>query len=504
MMRIAVHCIVVLILACTLTISSAGTTFAQQQSYQSSQKYPVATNLNPDVPNDTRTHIQVIVLELLGSFSCHLSGINPLDPAGRCLGPDPTTGKIGYVQQSGGGIGAMGSLISASFNIPVSSRDYIADAQKNFGITKKAYAQTTGFDTLNPVLPIWKTFRDLTYVLFVLAFVLIGVGIMFRIQIDPRTVMSVQNQIPKVIIALLLVTFSYAIAGFLIDLMWIAIYMIINVFSPGELISISNQLYENPIGFFNSIFNLLSTATTAAEPVREIVSNLFKPTSGQSSNQPLVDGVLQILGTMLGYLAGLIAFFVFAVAIFITLVRVWFSLLKAYVYILLDVIFAPFWIISGLLPAGGGVGPWLRDLVANLSAFPVTILLFLLGRTFVTQFSATTLTNNYFIPPLIGNPGDPRVVGTLVGIAIILITPEALAMTKEALKAPEFKYLASVGKAVGTGGAIVGGPIKGTWGRLWRTDSRGEAMGALATRFATSKKIPGWLKTMAAINEKHP
>jgi len=51
--------------------------------------------------------------------------------------------------------------------------------------------------------------------------------IMFRVRISPQTVITVQSALPKIIFTLILITFSYAIAGFLIDLM----YVVIGIFS---------------------------------------------------------------------------------------------------------------------------------------------------------------------------------------------------------------------------------------------------------------------------------
>ena len=51
---------------------------------------------------------------------------------------------------------------------------------------------------------------------------------MLRIKIDPRTVMTIQNQIPRVIICIILITFSYAFAGAMIDVMWAVTYMGVN------------------------------------------------------------------------------------------------------------------------------------------------------------------------------------------------------------------------------------------------------------------------------------
>ena len=50
-----------------------------------------------------------------------------------------------------------------------------------------------------------------------------GFMIMFRVKINPQTVVSLQTMIPKLVITLLLVTFSYAIAGLVIDMIYVFI-----------------------------------------------------------------------------------------------------------------------------------------------------------------------------------------------------------------------------------------------------------------------------------------
>src|SRR5581483_6429401 len=77
--------------------------------------------------------------------------------------------------------------------------------------------------SLSPLFPIWTYVRNLAYLCFVILFIFIGFMIMFRIKIKAQTVATIQNTIPRIIIAIILITFSYAIAGFLIDLMYVVI-----------------------------------------------------------------------------------------------------------------------------------------------------------------------------------------------------------------------------------------------------------------------------------------
>src|ERR1035437_3801494 len=210
---------------------------APQITPQATQTQPnLVPDTNPGVPNNLHIFSQSLMLEILSSLSCNLSGKDLLAKNGLCLGADPNTGKLGYIQNNNGAIGAMSGMIAILYTPPLHTSDFIAYMGQNFGIAKPSYAQVTGigFIGLTPLLHAWVVFRNIVYLLFVFIFIIIGLAIMLRIRIDPRTVMTIQNQIPKIIISLILVTFSFAIAGFLIDLMWVSIYVVINLMAQAD------------------------------------------------------------------------------------------------------------------------------------------------------------------------------------------------------------------------------------------------------------------------------
>jgi len=496
-------------------------------------------NTNPDVPNNLHTYTQSTFIEILSSASCMLTGHDPLQQNGKCLGIDPQTRKIGYVESGSGGVlGIVPSLIGSTFSIPVSSSQYGSYLASNFGITKKTYAQVNvddpkycasnpevcracrtdpkpsycvslgepsqgigqgvGFQGLRPALTLWKTFRNLVYLLFVFIFVILGLGIMFRINIDARTVMTVQNQIPKIIIALILITFSYAIAGFLIDLMYLSMYLIVNIF-VSQGFAIGTNFDTNPVNAAGGFGGISHIATPAAKSVAGILSSLFDGGIGETLGRTVVsiigaligktigNGIGGFFGTagpavgslvgtaggaiagfalgtkVLGVVALIIAYIVIAVAILTALLRLWFTLIKAYVFIFLGVVLAPLWIVIGLFPGGAGFGPWIRNLLANLAAFPTVLVLFALGKILQDGFEHTS---NAFVPPFIGDPGNGGLLGAIIGMGIILITPEALNITKNIFKAPDLKYTAAVGKALSSGQKIAGYPFAKTWEHL--------------------------------------
>jgi len=466
---------------------------------------------NDDVPQNLNTYTQSIVLELMGTTTCLLTGFNAVTNDTKCLGYDPQTKKLGYVENSGGAIGAMGTLIGMTYNIPISSTQYIAYLHNNFGITKPAYAQAggIGFSSLGPLVRIWSEFRNITYLLFVLLFVLIGLGIMFRLQIDARTVMTIQNQIPKIIITLLLVTFSYAIAGLLVDLMWVSTYVsarvITNALPNGNTVyqESTNQLISFPHQFGDKALQdnggLLGVGVTAGSGLGEIVQKLFteqvsgklnpdgtpNPCSGQpwwniscwgNAVGDMWTLIKNALSAALGFVVSILAIVIIAAAIFAAMFRLWFSLIKAYVFILLNVALAPFYIMTGLLPGGIGFGGWVKDLLGNLAAFPATVIMFLLARVFIESFGANT-TSDQFIPPLIGNPGATNALGGLIGMGIILITPDVVTITRDFFKSPQFNYISAVGTGVGAGRVIAGGFIGELASRAFYVNRSGEIAG---------------------------
>src|SRR5664279_4726537 len=253
------------------TVSNAQTTSSQYTNDASSLITP---NISSDVPGNLHTFTQSVLIEVLSATVCALSGIDPINPDQSCLGIDLKTHKLGYEpaeaknkKEIGVLLGIETDMISYLYTPPTSSSTYFQNLADNFGIVKTTHAQTNGYgyDGLQPILPLWKAVLNIAYLFLVLIFVLIGLGIMLRIKIDPRTVMTIQNQLPRIVICILLITFSYAIASVMIDAMWVSTYVAINtltkfqnpqVHSTEKLSQAATKgLYQTPITFVNNIFN---------------------------------------------------------------------------------------------------------------------------------------------------------------------------------------------------------------------------------------------------------
>ena len=155
--------------------------------------------------------------------------------------------------------------VAMLMNQPASTRLWIADTGQALGfIPRQANAQGIGFSGLLPILNLWKTFRNLAYVLLALVLIFMGFMIMFRTKIDPHTVASIQMVLPRIIISLILITFSYAIVSLFIDLSYVILFLAYNLFRTAGLpttitssaflgmVDLPRYKYPNYISFWQS------------------------------------------------------------------------------------------------------------------------------------------------------------------------------------------------------------------------------------------------------------
>ncbi len=352
---------------------------------------------------------------------------------------------VGY-KHEGGVLGSMENIIMAMEEKPgaVSSTEYIADMGHSLGIVpKEALAQGTGFVSMAPVLEIWKKMRDLVYILYVLVFFVVGFMILLRRKIDPRTVITVEAALPKLVISLILITFSYAIIGFMVDLANLATRVIGSFFvGPGQILlgqASSPQEAMTKI-FTTNIFALVRPIGDIGK-IADAIGDLFK------QNDPSLTGsIAQVLGSSAVY-----AIFLFA-TLFITF-KIFFSLLGPYVGIVLSVIFAPFQILMTAIPGNeASLGNWLKGIAAKVAVFPVVFFLLLLAAAFgsyprtglacgflgcfewnaSTSFQNSVQNNMNLVMPPFGNWG--QAIGPLISFGILFTIPAAAQLVQNALK----------------------------------------------------------------------
>jgi preprotein translocase subunit SecG len=167
-------------------------------------------------------------------------------------------------------------------NPPASGIYWAYSGLQNAGFVPKTYAaEGIGFAAIKPFMSIWKVFRDISYMLLVLVLIAIGFMIMFRTKINPQTVISVENSLPKIVVALLLITFSFPIAGFLIDLMYVVIALAISILAQANSSLNVGQLQKDylaasPGTLLNKLF-FLDDKWIKNSPELKLFTEVFKP-----------------------------------------------------------------------------------------------------------------------------------------------------------------------------------------------------------------------------------
>src|SRR3990172_8625738 len=199
--------------------------------------------------------------------------------------------------------GFMSNLIVLPYANPPASGIYWAySGLQDAGFAPKTYAaEGIGFGAIKPFAKIWIAFRNVAYLVIVLVMITIGFMIMFSMKLNPQTVISVENSLPKIVLSLILVTFSFPIAGLLIDLMYIAIILIVSVIGPaGGLnptqIADKQRIYiqAGPTTILGTLFvggggNTLSVLRIIWDLPNALL-NLI----------PIIGGALRLIGSLIG------------------------------------------------------------------------------------------------------------------------------------------------------------------------------------------------------------
>lgn len=357
--------------------------------------------------------------------------------------------------QSAGLIPAMMGFNNTFLSSPaVSSGEYIAYVGDQLNITSPAYAQGIGYEGLQPVLKVWQAFRNVAYLLATIGFLILSFMIMFRIRMSPQAVITAQSAIWKLFIVIVTITFSYAIAGFAVDLLFVFSYLIIYLFYSTRLITtdvpvVAENLFKlNP---FESFSGLVGFWTPAGDAIDKMANAILGGVNLQWLN------IFDIVGKA----AGLLGSILISVAIIWALFRLLIQLLYAYLEIILLTVMAPIMILPDILPGGNSFMTWLRRIFASAMVFPTTTFLLLLGIVIVGnqqgddkygvgQGVAAGVSSGLQLPFL---PFTSDVMLSFVGIGFILMTPKINDLVKEAFKAKGFSYMSAVGQAINAGAA---------------------------------------------------
>lgn len=332
-----------------------------------------------------------------------------------------------------------------------------AQALGGFGYTKGA----------NPVLNLWRAVRNISFMLLAIVTVVFSFLIMFRVKLSPQVVVSIQSALPKIVIAMVLITFSYAIAGLLIDLMYVVIALI------SALLTSADPQVTN----FTTIdlFDRLTDGETVLGLVWRYLAVFYFA----------VVSILGVVGTALAStlllpLMALFSLFMSLVVFFNGLKLIWLTI-KTFASLLLAIVFGPLQILFGTISPTNGVGKWIVSIVSNLAVFPVIGVMFFLSFYLASQASGGIASNTIFNlfpfgiqagtgtlasqgwePPLSFGTDGAKFLWLMASYAVFAMIPKAGELAKSMFGGGKF----SAGTAIGESTAAGIAPISSTFGKF--------------------------------------
>lgn len=394
---------------------------------------------------------------MLYSFSDNISGVGKLAMA--------DTPEKRQIAMQGSVLGQVNSLIGGLYSTPPASATYYAyDILQNTGFVKPAYAQGIGYSGLSPIQGLWKIFRNMSFMILVVVMVAIGFMIMFRTKMHAQTAVTIQNALPNIVITLITITFSYAIVGLLIDLMYFLLLAFISIvfnfmckgadaattcMFQGDLATVQAQYVNGGLGtLFGKVFSTIPDSTFQAgltglgvgAGVSIPIFTLLAPaitgpliavtaiaglTGAAVGGTAMQEGALSLLS---GAISPLLLFLL-TLALLFVVIRIFFLLMNAYIQIIISTIFAPIILLFGAIPGQNAFGNWILGIMGNLIVFPTVAVLLIVANA-ITNTSAEPL----WTPPLLqGGVGSAigGFVQPLIGFGIAMLTPTLVNSVKE-------------------------------------------------------------------------
>ncbi|MCL4363981.1 hypothetical protein M1328_01955 [Patescibacteria group bacterium] len=407
---------------------------------------------------------------------------------------------------------------------PASGIAWVNDGLQQAGFIPHAFAaEGIGFSAIKPFASIWTIFRDMTYMVLVLVLITIGFMVMFRMKINAQTVISVENALPKIVISLILITFSFAIAGFLIDIMYVVIGIIISILSSNNtnfnatqfknqfmmasgtdllardipvrtpLLSIGYTLGNSFLGLMPAeisallrsiigivtlfilngpIFNIFINPIVSAIGLENFVGDILGIGGGPGK---VISGLLTLPFSIPVYGAiFLLAFYyLFPIGVYILIIfsilfmyfRIIMLLFTSYLNLIISIILSPLFMVVEAIPGRSTFKNWLIGIIGNLLAFPITIAIFVLA--YIIVYNHPDLEFSARFPYLYGvDNGSFKI---LIGMGLIFIIPDLVKYFRDAIGYKPLPINIGIGTYFGGVSTAVGGGtgILGQFGSVW-------------------------------------
>jgi hypothetical protein len=368
-------------------------------------------------------------------------------------------------------------------------------AQAGF-IPQSYAAEGVGFASIRPLMNVWKSMRDVAYLLLVLVIVTIGFMIMLRSKINPQTIVNVENSLPKIVMALVYITFSFAIAGFLIDLMYVSIVMIIGILGPSQTTRTTKEfmtlfLQASPWTIFSILMNFDGGMIFYTLPnallgilggvvggllrvaILAVTAFLVNPYIGkflewlEKIDFPIKAGVVFLdiglgglvqaiesigakgLSIILSIAVGfIISIFLIGLVIMLTVImlffRIFMLLFSNYIKLLVLIVISPLYLLLEAIPGQSSFSGWIKNILELLVPYPVIIATFLIGTIIIEASTQGTLWTPPFLVII-----NAQYLSAIVGMWILFMIPDFVAIVQKAINPKPLPLDAGIGTFFG-------------------------------------------------------
>lgn len=301
------------------------------------------------------------------------------------------------------------------------------------------YFPGLGYNLLMPMLGLWQWSRNTVYMFYIVIIIFLSALILFRQNLSGSAAVSLINSLPSLILSLVLVTLSYPIAGFFVDLIYIGAnvaqgLLITSPGSPGFEFTQSNNIfpdktnkdvyYLQPDDPYVSIWAIWGTSKAEIfpedcidNPDQACVSNIL-PTQKDGGILSYIGKVMPVAEGTVNALAGTVTGnsllnLILGLTALMASFRLFLALLKNYVLLTLSPLYLPWMFLLAAIPSKtkSSIINALKPLAAASLSFVAVYILFLImiiiGRSADLNNAAfDTIGQFTFAPPLLGYDPD--------------------------------------------------------------------------------------------------
>lgn len=347
---------------------------------------------------------------------------------------DESGGPTGYRLKSPGLVQLGANAVNFVYDNPppFSGGAYLASLNP----LKAEQAYAAGADVLGITREIWQAFRDIAYFLSIVILIFIGAMIMFRVRFGrPGLEVTLMAAVPKIVVTLILITFSYAISGFLVDIYYLTEEFLKSVFSmPG----VPGAVMQNVGGGTTAIpYDFTVLDIFAKFGANEMGGLITDPTSG-------IDFGLGGLGNAL---VGSLFVMAIALTFFSVMMGLFFKLIKYYATWFLLTIFSPIAFLWSAVPGQEDTAiKWLKSMLVCSLVFSVTYFLLNMAGYFKglvdTAIGAGVAVPGLDVPTVLdfsaAGGAVPEFFSRLIYFALILAVANVPEAIEDALQATGF------------------------------------------------------------------